>query len=460
MPKDRNYLDVNTGLLPTEDEIYAQNDKGINITGSATNIIPVTVTSYAVATNTGAGNDSTGTGVTFTNATGSYLTPGDVVAVAIQSTGNIAVAIISRAGALTPGEVPPITLDTNFPLVTSTLTYPIAPYTNNTERPYLAYDSTGLFGLGTDVLIGISSAATSTQALNGVNTLSPAVYSFGTIGESSTISYRLYLNYTGTLFYLIRTGSSGNDFKLYYKNTYSDTWHLVSNTTTASNTLVYDYVTGSLWFKSDTVLKKWLSGDTVESTVTTSKSDIVLIAAGNSYLIGTSGGKVWRKSSIDDSDWVEIYSGSITGLTYAVGPLGELYSILETSSTVRINRYYNGLLTQYNTGLDSTGALTPLDMEVGSNGIIYFLMLATADQIVIAGAPIGSASQWNIALCGASFNSSTSWLYADVNSNQSTNIAYSFGNSLQQLPYGKMLFGAGYGGGALSPAFLAYKHSI
>lgn len=407
------------------------NNPTFNFAGGSGTMVNGTVAGYNATAQTGTVVlDSNSTTVSFTNATGINLVANDYIAMLLDVAGSyVAIAVISRANRITPTTVPPVTLNTSYPIRTDNLTNPItAGYVGN---QFVTYDVTGNFGLGTGLIVGPPSSGVSTaNAFDSINGIS---YGLGSVGGPLN-----YLSLSGVLF----TSSLGQS-TLSYRNTYSGTTTQIS---TNNSQIVIDSSNGNLWINRQATSPYTFvipngTVTPVAGTTTSPGASRPIVSAGNGYVHSILGNNVYVKTSNAYDDWTTIWSSSsapVAGVR-ASGPNGELYVAWESGGYIMINIYFNNIVTTYNTGLDGTlssGYVGVHDMKVSSSNVLYMLICQRADIL-----GTGTSSENGMAIYGCIVNTSdplnptfapTVQVYTDSAMNRA-NPFYIFGNSLQTV---------------------------
>jgi hypothetical protein len=408
-----------------------------------------TVTTFSQVTNTGTATLVTGPLVTFINGTGVNLVAGDVVALLVDTAGTyVAIAIISRAGAISPIVIAGITIGAGYPKQTdaSVLTYPIQGIVSNgidgidSVSQIFTIDTTGNFGNNTNAIYGYNGefgSSGTTSTVNGINTVAGTNLSLGLVPNfnyASSLRY-LFVNPSGIMFAWDRTNSTHN---MSYRNTSAGAFTsiMTTNYLTSSLSVAYDDSNGSFWFENvNNTFNKWFDGDSTSATVTlTGNTAVTRLVAGNGYLFGIAGTTLYRKLSNNTTDWTSIYTGVITfGQQYAAGPDGKLYILFEsgTPNIVKIERYGPSGVELCNTGIDGSlgsGNVRGMGLAVSSSNVPYFTLVQRADLL----SPAGTSSQYGIGLYAANFTTnSTSFLYADSSMYQAVNVTFVEASSLQ-----------------------------
>lgn len=402
-------------------------------TGGTGSIVNATVVSYSLTTNQG---NATlligGTSVAYTNSTNVYLQPGDVVSLMPDSSGAyFAIGVVSRSGSITPSGIPPVTLNTSYPVQTDTsvLTYGIQG-TYEEKHQNFTVDTTGNFGYNTNALYGYSSNTSGT--VNGLNMVSATNFSLGTIPNFSTTFLRkLFINPSGIMFaWDLRVANTHN---LYYRNKTGGAFTaIMTNYNPGSDvTVAFDDSNGAFWFENtNNVFNKWFDGDSTSATVTlTGNTAVTRLVAGNGYLFGIAGTTVYRKASNDTANWTVHYTGTLpTGLFYAAGADGKLYITYESGGTIRVDRVAYLSIETFNTGIDGTlgsGYVRPMGLVVSSSNVAYFTCVQRGD--ILGG---GTSSQWGIGLYGTDFTT-TSKLSYDTAMYNSVNVTHVYCSGLQ-----------------------------
>ena len=388
--KDRNLVDMNTGILPTEDEIYAQADKAaISITASGSSLKSVTVTSYDVGTNIGQGTIITGAPISYTNATGSYLVAGDVVAVATDTAGNnVAVALISRAGSISPGSLVPIYPDTNYPIRVDNLPFTMSQAGSFPQDSYnIAYDAIGSLGQGTDSIIGIRvnegfGGPETYYTINGINVNTRNSFSFGDYKSAATVfapGY-LYVQPSGYIFESLNG-------TIYVRNLLGIYSSIASVTSHA-----FDRTNGTLFYRTGTSLYAWFNGNSSATLLSTTYNTITLLRADNGYVAGTIGGNLYSKLSSDTSDWALVFSGAST--VKAVGPDGALYTNSTSSGFHTVIRYKKTNVSKIIVTNIATATSTFAQILITAGGVTVFTLKQRADILI----PGSTATSYGIGL--------------------------------------------------------------
>lgn len=416
------------------------NNPTLNFGGGGGVATQGTVTTFSQVTNTGTATLVTGPSITFINGTGINLVAGDIVALLVDTEGTyVAIAIISRAGAIAPIVIAGVTIGAGYPKQTdsSVLTYPMQGLYSEVNQNFTV-DTTGNFGNNVNALYGYGGV---TATVNGINTVAGTNLSLGSVanfGTSSTLRY-LFVNRSGIMFAWDKLNTTHN---MSYRNTSTGAFtSIITNYNPASSlTIAYDDSNGALWFENtNNVFNKWFDGDTTSSTVTlTGAANIVRLVAGNGYLFGlTSNGTssvIYRKPSNNTADWTAIYTGAITaGQHYAAGPDGRLYILFEsgTPNTVKIERYDGSGIGLCVTGIDGSlgsGYVRGMGLAVSPSNVPYFTLVQRADLL----SPAGTSSQFGVGLYAANFTTnSSSFLYADSSMYQSVNVTFTYASALQ-----------------------------
>lgn len=367
-------------------------------TGVTSTTVQGTIVTYSITTNQGTANLVTGPTATFTNGTGVYLVANDVVLFSVDTAGTyIAVAIISRANKINTIAVPPVTLDVNYPITTSSLIDPIQVYQTAHQKSLMAYDITGNHGLGTDLVIGPSSLS-GTSVNNGLDTINGINYGFGNI-----LMYDKYLRSDG---YLI--GSSATNpanTTLYYKATYSDTVHTIVSA--SANYPTYDYTNGNLIYYNNTIpYTRIIANGSVTpiTAVTTAFLGNGILCADHGYAYNYNAANIFRKTTSGTDDWVNICPVTTNYSSFhAGGPNGELYKATTggTGPYIYIQKIFNNTTTSYNTGILATPT-TVYGLRVSSSNVVYMLLKTTADYF-----GLGTTSQYSIGVFGCVINTGT-----------------------------------------------------
>lgn len=460
--KDRNLVDMNTGILPTEDEIYAQADKaGISISAAGSSLKSVTVTSYSGATNTGTGTYVYEAGtVTFINGTGVYLGVGDVVAVATDADGNnVAVALISRAGAVTPGVLLPVYPNTSFPIRLDNLAYPMWNKTPNSNN-FLSYDYFGALGTGTETIVGAGAFQTasggsgytgSVGKVRALNVTSRSNSEFGTYNAGTVDYYSVvYVQRSGNMFVISTPFSGGNT--LYFRNYSTGTYTTVSSAVTS---WAYDKTSEVLFYRVGSLLYSWANGATSGTSITTSFPTITLLCADNGYVVGTIGSNLYKKNAGDSSDWVLVYTGAT--LAHAVDTSGRIYAHSVSGGLITFTKYTatNIASVQQTSIASATAGVEQLLVTAGGGTV--FTVRQRADILI----PGQSSSSYGIGLYQFAWDTvypaaNTSLLVADVTMVAApTILAPVNADSLQQITSTSFMWGQTAGG-----LYVAYRYSF
>ena len=149
------------------------NDPNIDLGGGGGGAISdVTVNTYSPVTGLGTGTGLDGISYGFTNGTGVYLVPGDVVVLVDAGAEEYyAVGVTERSGDTTPIDQPIAIVDPNFPLNIGALTLPLRTDGGNPSNATTngsmtsGHDLAGEFGQGVDLVFG-QNAVTSPSSIN------------------------------------------------------------------------------------------------------------------------------------------------------------------------------------------------------------------------------------------------------------------------------------------------------
>jgi len=429
-------------------------------TGGTGTIVNATIVSYSLTTNQG---NATlligGTTVAYTNSTNVYLQPGDVVSLMPDSSGAYyAIGIVSRSGSITPSGIPPVTLNTSYPVQTdnSVLAYGIqGSYPEGNQN--ITVDPTGNFGYNTNALYGYSSIS---ATVNGLNMVSATNFSLGTVANftTSTSNRYLFINPSGIMFLWDRVNTTHN---MSYRNKTGGAFTtIMTNYNPASNmTIAYDDSNGALWYENvNNTFNKWFDGDSTSATVSlTGNTAVTRLVAGNGYLFGIAGTTLYRKASNNTTDWTVHYTGTLpTGLFYAAGADGKLYITYESGGTIRVDRVALNSIETFNTGIDGTlgsGYVRPMGLVVSSSNIAYFTCVQRGD--ILGG---GTSSQWGIGLYATNFTT-TSKLSYDTGMYQSVNVTFTYCSGLQ-LKGSNLYWIHGNQGTGVTTTYKIYSYAI
>lgn len=431
-------------------------------TGGTGSIVNATVVSYSLTTNKG---NATlligGTSVAYTNSTNVYLQPGDVVSLMPDSSGvYFAIGLVSRAGSITPTGIPPVTLNTSYPVQTdsSVLTYGIQGQASLFEfHQTFTVDPTGNFGYNTNALYGYPAALTS---VSGLNMVSATNFSLGSVANftGSTSNRLLFVNPSGIMFAWDRINTTHN---MSYRNKTGGSFTSIMTNYAPGGvmTVAYDDSNGALWYEYvNNTFNKWFDGDSTSSTVSlTGNTAVTRLVAGNGYLFGLAGTTLYRKASNDTADWTVHFTGTLpTGLFYAAGADGKLYITYESGGTIRVDRVAFNSIETFNTGIDGTlgsGYVRPMGLVVSSSNVAYFTCVQRGD--ILGG---GSSSQWGIGLYATNFTT-TSKLAYDTSMYQSVNVTFTYSNGLQ-LKGSNLYWLHGNQGSGVTTTYKIYSYAI
>ena len=394
---DRNLVDVNTGILDTENEIYSQNDKGINITASGSTIRVVNVTAYNAYTNLGDGTLQIGGGaITYTNGTGVYLVAGDVVAVATDTSGNnVAVAIISRSGSSTAGSgVPIVYPSADFPINSNSLVFPIQ-YLYPSGGPSFASDMSGGLGLGADTIIGYNGNVTSINAFNRSTATSSSLYA------NPGTSTNIYVTSYGRVIQTSYSSPSAVTVTIRYRDAGSLSWS--SETFSGPSwggsdyamSTSYDYTTETFWAAASngTGGMKYLKlGPTDSSfvdcgnlgiTAASSSPYYAMIIANNGSLVlftgtlGSTTSDIYMKFSGDNSNFTKY--GTFAQASFPLGNSGSAskslgyykkYDVTTLGAVTQVIAV-SGQLYYYRLNLNGSVDALPTGIPTATTGFRY-----------------------------------------------------------------------------------------
>jgi len=374
------------------------NDPDLDIAAGG-NVEAAEVTSYIPSTREGTAiTTDTVEEITFINSTPTGLAVGDEIIYTTSDIDNdgeeeyIVVGVISRAGDITPVELPPAAaLSADFPLRTDSglLAFPINPgvetglagdNSSNLSGYNFAYDMIGGLGIGSDVIIGPESASyTTVNAF--VRDTATNTSLFSTTG-ASTANLSLFCQANGTLIqnphfsgsavYFRRppdtswssyTAANGNDSTTFDFN--SEYAWILSHTTTGAGPTNFFYMSNTD--------SNFVSAGALGIANDTTVLNRVLIA-GNGYLAvliyGASGtGSVYLKSAGDTSSFVLACTFPVASFNPSSGGLfatgvndvridasGNISYLISLSSNVNI-RYLDtgtGFISNYDTGIPTT----------------------------------------------------------------------------------------------------------
>ena len=391
----------------------------------------VTVDSYDPVTGAGTGTDEDGNTYDFTNGTGVFLVPDDVVFLIEDGEGNwTAVGVTERSGQVTPVDQPIAVVDTGFPLAIGTgLSFNIRPDFNastGVASNSVAYDMAGLFELGTDAIIG-ANAASSASAVNAFIRSSATNVSLFTTPVTRSAN-KFYIQPNGRLINL-----SFDNRDLYYRLPGAGSWTSAAVTGTVYWSI--DYETGAMWGASTSVgaappihtIWRFLTTDAAPVNMgqlgtpnAIAAGEITFIAAGHGFLTlsvrTASGSRTYCvKPSNDSSNFTQLGTFATaswapsTDQTYRlqVDQNGATSYIVVTSGTVRIRSLAQSLIiSDYNTGI--TQSLYGYNHKHLASGIVAIITAVRQD--VLGGV---STTAWSPVL--ATYNySTTSYQYFDL----------------------------------------------
>jgi hypothetical protein len=392
----------------------------------------VTVDSYDPVTGAGTGTDEDGNTYDFTNGTGVFLVPDDVVFLIEDGEGNwTAVGVTERSGQVTPVDQPIAVVDTGFPLlVGSGLSFPIRPDFNSTAGGVsnsVAYDMAGLFGLGADAIIG-ANAASSATAVNAFIRSSATNVSLFTTPVTQNAN-RFYIQPNGRLVNL--TFENRN---MYYRLPGAGSW--TSAAVSGTVTWAIDYQTGAMWGASNSgtspyahTIWRFLPTDAAPVNMgqlgtpnSNLGGNLPLIAAGHGFVTmsvitsGTTTRTYCVKPSNDSSNFTQLGTFSTaswlpsTDQTYRlqVDQSGATSYLVFTGTTLRIRSLTQSLVVfDYNTGIPAY-ATYGFNHKHLASGIVAIICAVRQDVL-------GGASTTLYSPVLSTYNySTTSYQYYDL----------------------------------------------
>jgi len=406
------------------------NNPSIDLGGGAGTRSGVTVDSYDPVTGTGTGTDEDGNTYDFTNGTGVFLVPDDVVFLIEDGEGNwTAVGVTERSGEVTPVDQPIAVVDTGFPLVIGTgLSFPIRPDFNastGVAQNSVAYDMAGLFGLGADAIIGANSASSATSVNAFIRGSATNVSLFTTPVTQN--ANKFYMQPNGRLVNL-----AFDNRALHYRLPGAGSWTSAAVTGTVYWTI--DYETGAMWGASSVTSSPFTT--TIWRFLPTDAAPVNMGALGtpngntNGWPVWIAAGHGFVTVSIQTAANVRTYcvkpsndSSNFTQLgTFAtaswspstdqsyrlqVDQSGATSYIVVTGGTVRIRSLTQSLVVfDYNTGI--TQSLYGYNHKHLASGIVAIITAVRQD--VLGGV---STTAWSPVL--ATYNySTTSYQYFDL----------------------------------------------
>jgi len=402
------------------------NNPSIDLGGGAGTRGNVTVDSYDPVTGTGTGTDADGNSYEFTNGTGVFLVPGDVIFLLEDDQGDwTAVGVTERSGQVTPVDQPIAVLSTSFPLtVGSGISFPIRPDGNagiTVAQNSVAYDLAGTFGIGADAIIG-SNASTGATAVNAFIRSSASNVSL--FVPHASLGMKYYVQPNGRLITMNYQNQG-----MAYRLPGAGTW-----TAAPSATWAIDYETGAIWGSTNSsaspfthTIYRFLTTDAAPvnmGQLGTPNSNLggntPLIAAGHGFVTmsvvtATNIRTYCVKPSSDSTNFTQLGTFSTASwlpsadqsYRLQVDQSGSTSYIVVTSGTVRIRSLTQSLfIFDYNTGI--TQSNYGYNHKHLASGVVAIITAVRQD--VLGGV---STTQWSPVL--ATYNySTTSYQYFDL----------------------------------------------
>jgi len=371
--------------------------------------------------------------IDFTNATNTYLTPGDEIVITTFDHDNnpatpdlyVAVGITARSGTITPVNQPVGTISTGFPLQTNTLPNPFM--TARGQARNAVYDTAGLLGQGADAIVGANWLGTPT-GLSGFSRNTASSFDLGATPISPSRSPFLFSD--GRIFLT-------DESNAYTRNPATGVWTNVFSTTSDIEDVAYDHSNNTIWIYSAgstapaggpfwsmtasdaTPVARGALG-TGLTVGTTDTSVRMLAGAGKLVMqhndIETTGYRFYRKNSNDaanftysniTTNYLVLNQGTLDNRQQVVTATDLWYLTTYAASTpdeVAINRYNyaTGTITTYLTGIVAEGS------PVGAKG---YTITASGVHVILCVRNDGTANRISLATSNLT---STNYVFTDT----------------------------------------------
>lgn len=390
------------------------NDPDIDLGGGGST---GTVLTYDPVTGEGTYIDGNGDVHEFTNGTGVFLVPGDVIVTVEDGNGNeVVVGVTDRSGQVTPVDQPIAVIDPSFPIDTNSLTFRIRVDYNGSAAnrgtvaalPRMAYDLAGELGFGADLIIGGN---------GDLVTFNDTTTSINAFSRDTSTSYSLYPPQGASLSIIseqalyVQPGSGGRlvsiqGTSLYYRNPADTSWS--SFTTMTTGNWAIDRDTGYIWgcTQSTTTtaptVYRFAPTDAAPTSMgamglpTSSATSAPRLAAGKGYLTMTylSTSTTTRtyavKASADNTNFSAVATFAVASwdlptTTQSVGHLqvnasGATSYLLTTSGTIRIRELaQTGVITDHDTGIPASTTRGANHLYLSSGLVLIACVMLTSD---------------------------------------------------------------------------------